>query len=76
MLTWAPPSSSGTASITNYRVYRSTVTGLETLLTTVGNTTHFIDASVVAGTTYYYQVTAVNSVGESPRSNEDSAQPK
>ena len=76
LLTWSPPKDSGTAPVTNYRVYRSTAPGLETLLTTVGKTTNFIDSNVTSGTTYYYQVSAVNSVGESPRSNEDSTRPK
>lgn len=76
LLTWGQPKSSGTAAITNYRVYRGAGPGLETLLTTVGNTTSFIDGNVAAGVTYYYQVSAVNSVGESARSNEDSASPK
>jgi hypothetical protein len=76
MLTWSAPASSGTAPITNYRIYRGTAPLTKTLLTTVGNTTRFSDNSGPAGTNYYYQVTAVSSVGESARSNEDSARPK
>jgi hypothetical protein len=76
MLTWSAPKDQGTAPVTGYRIYRSTMPGLETFRTAVGNTTHFVDDNVTSGTTYYYQVTAVNSVGEGARSNEDSASPK
>ncbi|MFN2614053.1 MAG: fibronectin type III domain-containing protein [Actinomycetota bacterium] len=72
-LSWSPPSSSGSSAVTSYEIYRSTSAGTEVLLTTVGNVTAFIDTSTSSGTRYYYQVTAVNSVGESPRSNEASA---
>ena len=35
--------------------------------------TAFTDGPLVAGTTYYYKLTAVDVAGESPRSNEASA---
>jgi hypothetical protein len=76
MLTWSAPKDQGTAPITGYRIYRSTVPGLEQFLIAVGNTTHYSDEGLAAGTTYYYQVAAVNAVGESPKSNEDSAKAK
>ena len=47
----------------------------ETLLTTLGNVTGFDDTAVSNGTTYYYKVSAVNSVGEGALSNERSATP-
>lgn len=75
LLTWSAPKDSGTAPVTAYRIYRGTTPATKTLLTTTGNTTRYNDTAAQAGTTYYYQVTAVNSVGESPRSNQDSAQP-
>jgi fibronectin type 3 domain-containing protein len=74
-LTWNAPTSNGGSAITGYRVYRGTASGGETLLTTLGNVTSWTDASALSGTTYYYKVTAVNAVGESPRSNELSASP-
>ena len=76
LLTWSAPTDSGTAAITNYKIYRGTTSATKTLLTTTGNETKFADNNVTAGTTYFYQVSAVNSVGEGPRANEDSAKPK
>ena len=74
-LSWSAPSSDGGSPITNYRVYRGTNAGAETLLTTLGNVLTYTDKAVTNGQTYYYQVTAVNSFGESARSNEVSATP-
>jgi hypothetical protein len=76
LLTWSAPSSQGTARITGYRIYRSTVAGAETFVTATGNTTRYIDDNTNSGTTYFYKVSAVNAVGESPKSNEDSAKAK
>jgi len=74
-LVWSPPSSNGGSSVTNYRIYRGTSSNGETLLTTIGNVLTYIDTAVTNGVTYYYQVSAVNSAGEGPRSNEASATP-
>ena len=72
---WSAPSSDGGAAITNYNVYRATASGGETLLTQVGNQTSYTDNTVTNGTTYFYEVSAVNSVGEGAVSNERSATP-
>src|SRR4029450_11550623 len=72
-LAWSAPSNTGGSTITGYRVYRSTSPGTETLLTSIGNVTAWDDNNVSAGVTYYYQITALNSIGESARSNEGSA---
>ncbi|MBI4451854.1 fibronectin type III domain-containing protein [Candidatus Woesearchaeota archaeon] len=74
-LTWSAPASDGGAVITNYRIYRSTLSGSETLLTTIGNVLSYADLGLVNGQAYYYKVSAVNSGGESPLSNEASATP-
>src|SRR5205807_407267 len=74
-LTWSAPSSNGGSPITNYRIYRGTASGGETLKTTIGNVLTYTDTTVTNGVTYYYQVSAVNSAGEGPRSNEASATP-
>jgi CSLREA domain-containing protein len=73
-LQWSAPGNGGSA-ITNYKVYRGTSSGSETLLTTVGNVTTFTDNTAANGTTYFYEVSAVNSVGEGNQSNELSATP-
>ncbi len=73
-LSWLAPASSGGTSITGYRVYRGTVSGGETFLVMVnGSTQSFTDASVAKKVKYVYTVTAVNSAGEGPASNEVSA---
>ena len=74
-LTWSPPTDTGGMPITGYNVYRSTVSGQETLLTSVGVVTTYADETTNDGITYYYVVTALNAVGESARSNEMSAMP-
>ena len=74
-LKWSTPASNGGANVTSYRIYRSTASGQETLLTTVGATTQFVDSAVVTGTRYFYYVIAVNPLGASPASNEASAVP-
>ncbi len=79
-LTWIAPASNGGAAITNYKVYRSTTLGAGTPLSTGGcsaltNVLTCTDIGLTNGTTYYYKVSAVNSVGESILSDEASATP-
>src|SRR2546428_9009840 len=74
-LSWQAPSSNGGSAITYYKIYRSTSPGTEAYLTTRGNVTSYTDLAVTSGNTYFYKVTAVNSVGVSPQSNEASATP-
>ncbi|MFA5896389.1 MAG: fibronectin type III domain-containing protein [Thermoplasmata archaeon] len=74
-LTWQAPSANGESPITNYKVYRGTVSGSLTLVTTLGNVLTYTDTGLTNGVTYYYAVSAVNSVGEGPQSNEASATP-
>ena len=74
-LTWTAPASDGGSPITGYEIWRGTTSGGASLLTTVGVTTSYTDSTVSNGTTYYYQVAAVNAVGTGPGSNERSATP-
>jgi hypothetical protein len=65
-LTWATPFDGG-SPITGYNVYRSaTVSGAEEFLVSLGVQNTYVDESVVFAQTYWYVVTAVNAVGESP----------
>lgn len=68
---WTTPSSNGGSSITNYNIYRGTTSGGEVLLTTIGNLNVYVNN--ISNGTYYYQVSAVNSVGEGAKSIEVSA---
>jgi predicted phage tail protein len=73
-LAWQAPTSNGGSAITQYRIYRSTTSGTETLLTSVSGTTlTYRDTSTKRGTTYFYVIRAVNSVGVGPNSSEVSA---
>ena len=70
-LTW-----SASSNATSYNVKRSTSNGGPyTTLSSGITTTAAIDATAVNGTTYYYVVSAMNSVGESSDSNEATATP-
>src|SRR5437899_6003711 len=72
-LSWSAPSTNGGSVITNYKVYRGTSSNTETFLAQIGNSTSYTDTAVINGQTYYYKVSAVNSIRESPQSNEASA---
>src|SRR6185369_11263226 len=75
-LSWAVPSSNGGGAISGYKVYRGTSAGGEspTAVTTVAGTS-FTDTGRTNGVSYFYVVTALNSAGESPVSNEANATP-
>ena len=74
-LSWTAPSDGG-SPLTGYRVYRSTSAGKETALVDVGpSATSYDDTTVSNGTTYFYELTALNAIGESARSGEVSASP-
>ena len=70
VLVWAPPASTGSGPLTGYRVYRGTSSRNIALLTTMtAATTNYLDVTATRGVVYYYQVAAVNTSGEGPRSN-------
>lgn len=74
-LSWLAPTSNGGSPLTNYSIYRSLTSGSDyTLLKTVNaSILSFNDTSVTDGLTYYYFVTANNSIGQSQYSNGVSA---
>lgn len=72
-LSWSVPSSDGGSPITGYEVWRGTSPGSTSPLATLGVQTGYVDTAVVAGTTYWYEVVAVNLVGSGPASNQLSA---
>jgi len=75
-LGWSAPSDDGGSAITEYKIYRGTSSGDESYLASVNaRTTYYKDTAVTIGQTYYYQVSAVNSVGEGEKSSEKSAAP-
>jgi hypothetical protein len=66
----------GGAPVSAYNVFRSTSAGAQgTRVATVYTGDNYIDSSVTNGITYYYEVTAVNRVGQSSPSNQLSASP-
>ena len=70
-LSWNASADNGGAEITEYKVYRN-----GTLIATVpADRLWYNDTNVTNGVTYTYYVTAVNSVGESEKSNEVQATP-
>jgi hypothetical protein len=68
-LSWTVPFDGGSA-ITAYNIYRGTTSGGEVLLATIPPGTIFDDLALSSGTTYYYEVSAVNIAGEGTRSTE------
>jgi len=75
-LSWTVPANGG-SPITNYKVYRGTSPGAEgttPLATLASSATSYDDNAVTNATPYYYQVAAVNAIGET-RSAERSVTP-
>ena len=69
-IAWTPPTGGS-----QYNVKRSaSSTGTYTTIGTTSNA-YFDDTTALNGTTYYYVVSAVNSTGEGPNSNQVSAKP-
>lgn len=74
-LSWDAVRGAGeTGRATSYNIYRNTFSESGTLIANVA-TAGYVDDNVVDGTTYYYEVTAVNPAGESEDSVEVTATP-
>jgi hypothetical protein len=71
-LSWVPASTNGGPDISDYYIFRSTVTGNEAYLghTSIGTATSYDDTNLTNAQTYFYTVSAVNSHGWSPNSTE------
>src|SRR5256712_7441494 len=74
-LTWQGPSFDGGSPVIHYRIYRGMVSGTESFLAETGTFLGYTDIGLTNGQTYYYQVSAVNAVGEGNPSSEASAKP-
>lgn len=79
-LSWTAPANNGGVEISGYRVYRGTASGGETLVTTggcsgLGAVTSCTDTGLTNGQKYFYEVSAVNALGEGNKSNEATATP-
>ena len=75
-LSWAAPASNGGPQVTGYNVYDGTTADFKASTRVKSSTSAGATVTGLAnGTTYYFWVTAVNGVGESPASSEASAVP-
>jgi hypothetical protein len=73
-LSWSPPALNGGFPVTGYRLWRGTQPGIYNWNVSLGSVGTYSDTGAVPGQVYYYAVSAVNSVGEGPKSGEVSAQ--
>ncbi len=74
-LTWEPPEHEGWVKVTNYMIYRSNNKNDIIMFKKVGDVQVYNDTSVENGKVYYYRVSALNSVGESPRTDPETGHP-
>lgn len=75
-ISWEAPSFDGSSPISSYKIYKGTTSQGETYLAEIEFVFYFNDTDVVNGQTYYYQVTAVNIVGEGVLSDEVNGTPE
>jgi len=74
VLYWDAPYFNGGSNITSYKIYRGENIGEEVLIATLSSSSiSYTDYNITPLRTYYYYVTAINSIGESEKSEEISA---
>jgi titin len=66
-LNWLPPIADGGAPVLNYTVYRGFAPDRLSVLARGGTAHSLWDGGLTNGETYYYAISAVNAVGEGPR---------
>lgn len=74
-LSWDPPLSLGGLPLIGYYIYRNTTSGNGEFYAEVGDILFFNDTGAINGIRYYYNVSAVNLMGEGPLSMEVNATP-
>lgn len=74
LLEWDGPETDGGSQITAYRIYRGTSQGAEEFLVEVGPQIYQYNDTMLPGGPYYYQISAVNDIGEGPYSDEISVE--
>jgi len=74
-LTWIKPLSNGGSAITNYWIYQGNKSNGEVFLATIGNVTSYTVMGLSNGLTYYFKISAVNSIGSGANSTEVNTTP-
>ncbi|MDD5502418.1 MAG: fibronectin type III domain-containing protein [Candidatus Thermoplasmatota archaeon] len=73
-LSWTAPANGGSA-ITGYKIYWGTTSTPASAIAASGTATTYIHTGLTNGQIYYYQVSAVNALGDGAKSNVVSATP-
>ncbi len=73
VLVWNAPGNNGGVNITGYKVYQGNWSGGEALVATLGTVLTYTATGLINGQLYYFQVSALNIMGESARSYERNA---
>jgi fibronectin type 3 domain-containing protein len=76
MLAWSVPASDGGSPVQSYTVRRGLSSDKLSLLVEGVSSLSLLDSAVTNGVTYEYSVSAVNAIGEGPRSEPVAATPK
>jgi len=75
VLTWSTPTNDGGSTIINYTLYRSATSGGTYALIDSLSSLTFADTGLTNGQIYWYKVSAVNALGESPQAGPISVTP-